>query len=114
MTKRALTAAFLALALVATAAPALAQQSQQPPQPPQLVRPQELLRRQLSDSERAVLDSQNAWNTQQDLWRVMRQYPPAVGEIIQRDPSLLIRPDYMSAYPALAGYIEQHPEIARN
>jgi hypothetical protein len=68
----------------------------------------------MSDSERAAFDSQNAWNTQQDLWRVMRQYPPAVGEIIQRDPSLLGRADYMSAYPALAAFVEQHPEIIRN
>jgi hypothetical protein len=60
------------------------------------------------------LDAQNAWNTQQDLWRVMRQYPPAVGEIIQRDPSLLGKAEYMSAYPALSAYIEQHPEITRN
>jgi hypothetical protein len=69
-----------------------------------------------SDSERARLESQNenAWNTQQDLWRVMRQYPPAVGEIVQRDPSLLQKPDYMSAYPALAAFVEQHPEVTRN
>ena len=112
MTKRALTASLLALTLAGTAAPALAQQPAT--RPPELVRPQEALRRQLSDSERAVLDSQNAWNTQQDLWRVMRQYPPAVGEIIQRDPSLLQKADYMSAYPALAAFIEQHPEIGRN
>jgi hypothetical protein len=90
-------------------------QDQQPAnRPPQLVRPQELLRRQLSDSERAALESQNAWNTQQDLWRVMRQYPPAVGEIIQRDPSLLSKPDYMSAYPNLAAFIAEHPAITRN
>jgi len=112
MTKRALTASLLALTLAGTAAPALAQQPAT--RPPELVRPQEALRRQLSDSERAVLDSQNAWNTQQDLWRVMRQYPPAVGEIIQRDPSLLGKPDYMSAYPNLAAFIAEHPEISRN
>src|SRR5688500_12460381 len=117
MTKRALTAFFLALALAGAAAPALAQQppQQQPAiRPPQLVRPQELLRRELSDSERAVLDSQNAFNTQQDLWRVMRQYPPAVGEILQRDPSLLTRPEYMGAYPALNAFLQLHPEVARN
>jgi hypothetical protein len=113
MTKRALTASLFALTLAGTAAPALAQ-PQQPPTRQELVRPQELLRRQLSDSEKAVLDSQNAWNTQQDLWRVMRQYPPAVGEIIQRDPSLLGKPDYMSAYPNLAAFVAEHPEITRN
>ena len=111
MTKRALTASLLALAVAGAAAPALAQRNPEPQQrPPVLVE----RGRPLSDSERSVFDAQNAYNTQQDLWRVMRQYPPAVGEIIQRDPSLLSKPDYMSAYPALAAYIEQHPEIVRN
>jgi hypothetical protein len=111
MTKRALTASFLALAVAGTAAPAVAQRNSEPQQrPPVLVE----RGRPLSDSERAVFDAQNAYNTQQDLWRVMRQYPPAVGEIIQRDPSLLGKADYMSAYPALAAYVEQHPEIVRN
>ena len=111
MTKRALTACFLALAVAGTAAPASAQRNQDPQ-----VRPPVLVERgrPLSDNERAVFDAQNAYNTQQDLWRVMRQYPPAVGEIIQRDPSLLSKPDYMSAYPALSAYVEQHPEIVRN
>ena len=58
MTKRALTAPFLALALAAAAAPAAPQQPPQPQQPatrpPQLVRPQELLRRELSDNDRAA------------------------------------------------------------
>lgn len=109
MTRRALTASLVALALVGAAAPALAQRNPEPQRGPVLIE-----RGQLSDTQRALLDSQNAYNTQQDLWRVMRQYPPAVGEIIQRDPSLLGKGDYMSSYPALATFIEAHPEIARN
>jgi len=103
MTKRALTACLLAFTLAGAATPALAQREPVPNRGPVLI-------------ERAPLESQNenAWQTQQDLWRVMRQYPPAVGEIIQRDPSLLEKPDYMSAYPGLAAFIEQHPEIGRN
>ena len=111
MTRRALTASVLTLALAGAAAPALAQRNPAPNRGPVLIE-----RGPQSDSERARLESQNenAWNTQQDLWRVMRQYPPAVGEIIQRDPSLLQKPDYMSAYPALAAFVEQHPEVVRN
>jgi hypothetical protein len=112
MTKRALTASLFALALAGAAAPVLAQQQTNRQE---LVRPQELVRRgPLSDNERALLDQQNAWNTQQDLWQVMRQYPPAVGEIIQRDPSLLTKPDYMSSYPSLGEFLERHPEVVRN
>ena len=109
MTKRALTASLLALSLAGAAAPALAQQPEQIP--PRL---QQVPRGPLSDSERAEFDRQNAYQTQQDLWRVMRQYPPAVGEIIQRDPSLLTRPEYMSSYPQLSSFVERHPEITRN
>ena len=109
MTKRALTASLLALTLAGAAAPALAQRPEQIP--PRL---QQVPRGPLSDSERAVLDRQNAYQTQQDLWTVMRQYPPAVGEILQRDPSLLGKPDYMAAYPALGAFIESHPDISRN
>ena len=111
MTRRALTASLVALTLAAAATPALAQRNPVPNKGPVLIE-----RGPQSDNERARLESQNenAWNTQQDLWRVMRQYPPAVGEIIQRDPSLLSKPDYMSAYPGLAAFIEQHPEIGRN
>jgi hypothetical protein len=109
MTPRALSASFLALVLAARLAPAAAAQDAPAPRPPLVERG-----RPLSDSERSALDAQNAWHIQQDLWRVLRQYPPAVGEIIQRDPSLLAKPDYMSAYPALGAFIEQHPDIARN
>jgi hypothetical protein len=111
MTRRALTASVLALALAGAAVPAQAQSNQAPNRGPVLIE-----RGPQSDRERARLESQNenAWNTQQELWRVMRQYPPAVGEIIQRDPSLLQKADYMSAYPALAAFIEQHPEVTRN
>jgi hypothetical protein len=111
MTNRALTASFFALSLAGPIAPALAQQPASPQQ-----RPPVLLERRgpLSDTERSLLDQQNAFMTQQDLWRVMRQYPPAVGEIIQRDPSLLSKPDYMTAYPALTEFLERHPEVTRN
>ena len=67
-----------------------------------------------SDSERSAWENQNAFETQQQLWRVMRQYPPAIGEILKRDPSLLERPDYMAAYPALTEFLKQHPDVARN
>jgi len=115
MTNRALTASIFALTL---AAPGLAgAQAQSPASPaPQAPQAPVLVERRgpLSDGERAYLDQQNAFGTQQDLWRVMRQFPPAVGEIIQRDPSLLTKPEYMSAYPALVAFLEQHPEVVRN
>jgi hypothetical protein len=110
MTRRALTAFLFALSLAGATAPVLAQQNPAPELAPVLRE----RRGPLSDTERATIDAQNAWSTQQDLWRVMRQYPPAVGEIIQRDPSLLNKADYMASYPGLAEFLQRHPEVARN
>jgi hypothetical protein len=57
---------------------------------------------------------QDASSTREQLQEILRQYPPAVGEVLRRDPSLLDRPDYIAPYPQLVGFLQQHPEIARN
>ena len=59
-------------------------------------------------------DSVGAHETREQLQRILRQLPPAVGEVLQRDPSLLNRPDYLAPYPVLVSFLSQHPEIARN
>lgn len=48
------------------------------------------------------------------LQEILRQYPPAVGEVLRRDPSLLTRADYLAPYPQLVAFMQQHPEIIRN
>jgi hypothetical protein len=55
-----------------------------------------------------------AQETREQLQRLLRQFPPAVGEVLQRDPSLMNRPDYLAPYPALVAFLQQHPEVARN
>lgn len=125
-------AAALALTLLTPAAPSLAQNgpariekrlkpapwARQSTSPTQTATPAPVApaapTAPLSDGERAELDGRSAWGTQQDLWRVMRQYPPSVGEIVQRDPSLLTRPEYMVSYPLLGAFLQRHPEVARN
>jgi tetrahydromethanopterin S-methyltransferase subunit G len=59
-------------------------------------------------------DTANARETRDRLHQLLRQYPPALGEVLQRDPSLLNRPDYLAPYPALVAFLAKHPEIARN
>ena len=59
-------------------------------------------------------DSVDARATRQRLHQLLRQLPPAVGEVLQRDPSLLARADYLAPYPALVAFLQQRPEIARN
>jgi hypothetical protein len=68
----------------------------------------------LSDSEKYDEGLGGARTTRNQLQRLLRQYPPALGEVLQRDPSLLGRSDYVAPYPALVAFLQQHPEIARN
>jgi hypothetical protein len=59
-------------------------------------------------------DPDNAHEIRMQLQRLLRQYPPAVGEVLMRDPSLLDRADYLTPYPALVAFLTKHPEISRN
>lgn len=56
----------------------------------------------------------DANETREQLQELLRQYPPAVGEVLRRDNSLLLRPDYLAPYPQLVAFIQQHPEVVRN
>jgi hypothetical protein len=56
----------------------------------------------------------DAHTTRQQLQEILRQYPPAVGEVLRRDNSLLNRPDYLAPYPQLVAFMQQHPEVVRN
>jgi len=62
----------------------------------------------------AGAQDQNAFLTRQQLTELLRQYPPAVGRVLQLDPSLLGSKDYMAPYPALAAFLSKHSEIAHD
>jgi hypothetical protein len=57
---------------------------------------------------------QNAQNTRSELQNLLWQLPPNVRGVLQNDPSLIERPDYLAPYPELAEFLMQHPEVARN
>jgi hypothetical protein len=59
------------------------------------------------------IEREDARETRQRLEELLRQHPPAVGEVLQRDPSLA-NSGYLAPYPALVAFLQQHPEIARN
>src|SRR5690349_13202229 len=59
-------------------------------------------------------ETSDARETREQWIRLLRQHPPAVAEVLQRDPSLLTRADYLAPYPALWGFLQRHPEIVRN
>lgn len=56
----------------------------------------------------------DANTTREQLQEILRQYPPSVGEVLRRDPTLLSRADYIAPYPQLVGFLQAHPEISRN
>src|SRR5581483_706193 len=61
----------------------------------------------------SVVD-QNARETRDQLSALLRQYPPSLSQVLQLDPSLLAKDDYLAPYPALAAFVKQHGEIVHN
>jgi hypothetical protein len=44
----------------------------------------------------------------------MEKYPPALGRVLKLDPSLLSNQAYLEPYPALASFLNVHPEVAHD
>jgi hypothetical protein len=59
-------------------------------------------------------DTQDANETRERLQQLLDKYPPTLGQVLKLDPSLLERPEYMAAYPALAAFVADHPEVVHN
>ena len=100
-----------ALALVAMPAPAGAQ--------PRARLPRELVSRQTAGQPQRVevpplVDERSARDIRQRLNEILRDYPPSLAQVLRLDPSLMTREDYLTPYPGLAGFIAQHPDIARD
>ena len=58
--------------------------------------------------------SRDAGETREALMEVLRQYPPSLGPMLATDPGLMSNTQFMTAYPSLAQFLQQHPEVARN
>jgi len=61
-----------------------------------------------------VVDNTNADETRAKLNQVLDNYPPSLARVLKLDPSLLSNADYLAPYPALAQFLAQHPEVARD
>jgi hypothetical protein len=55
-----------------------------------------------------------AEQTREQFEAILEKYPPAVGRVLKLDPSLMNNQSYMTPYPLLSAYINQHPEITHN
>jgi hypothetical protein len=69
---------------------------------------------QPADNPEALSYSQSADFTRNRLQQLLYQLPPNVRSVLQYDPSLVERPDYLNPYPTLQAFLKEHPEIARN
>ena len=93
------------LLVMGLAVPAGAQQPPAVPPAPVPPQPQVVLYQNTATDANQV---------RQQLEELLRQYPPSVRQVLQVDPTLMNRPDYIAPYPLLVGFLQQHPEIARN
>lgn len=57
---------------------------------------------------------QRADETRNQLNELLQEHPPAVREVLQREPALLTNADYLAPYPRLAAFAAAHPEIGRS
>lgn len=62
----------------------------------------------------AVDEARDARETRDKLQDLLQKHPPALGRVLKLDTSLLNSPEYLAAYPALAVFLAQHPEVARS
>lgn len=62
----------------------------------------------------AAISTLDADETRRQLDDVLRAYPSTLPRILRMDPTLLDNPGYLQPYPALAGFLTQHPEIKHN
>ncbi|BCS35363.1 hypothetical protein TBR22_A45900 [Luteitalea sp. TBR-22] len=60
-----------------------------------------------------VGSQQSADEIRRQLDELLREHPPIVREVLQREPALLGNADYLAPYPRLAAFVAAHPEIGR-
>ena len=56
----------------------------------------------------------SADETRRAFMDVLRAHPPAVGQVLKLDPSLMRNESYLAAYPGLREFLTEYPEIAQN
>src|SRR5580658_80295 len=61
-----------------------------------------------------TVDQPDAQRTKEQLSSLLDHYPPALKGVLALDPSLLANQPYLAPYPALTGFLNTHPEVARN
>lgn len=61
-----------------------------------------------------TIEQPDAQLTREELSSLLERYPNTLRGVFRFDPSLLGNQTYLAPYPALASFLNAHPEIARN
>jgi hypothetical protein len=56
----------------------------------------------------------DAQRTRDEMSRLLERYPPSLRAVLGVDPSLLDNQPFLATYPALASFLNTHPEIGHN
>ncbi|MGA2577194.1 MAG: hypothetical protein ABSH24_14340 [Bryobacteraceae bacterium] len=78
--------------------------AQTPKSTPPAAQPSSILTVEQPDAQRA----------KDELSTLLDHYPPSLRGVLALDPGLLGNPSYLAPYPSLVGFLNAHPEIARN
>lgn len=62
----------------------------------------------------APVSDQRASYVRQEFQSVLTLYPSTLRQVLRIDPALLTDSLYLGPYPALAAFLEEHPEVAHN
>jgi hypothetical protein len=62
----------------------------------------------------AGYEAPDADRTREQFRQLMEKYPPSLARVLKLDSSLLNNDAYLAPYPALTGFLAQHPEVRRN
>jgi hypothetical protein len=53
-------------------------------------------------------------DVRRELISILRNYPPALGQVLKLDPTLMTNDAYLQPYPGLTAFFRQHPEVLRD
>jgi hypothetical protein len=53
-------------------------------------------------------------DVRRELMLLLKNYPPAIGQVLALDPTLLNNDAYMAGYPGLVAFLQKYPEVRRN
>jgi hypothetical protein len=65
-------------------------------------------------STTTVVLSTDSRETRQEFTELLRRLPPDVGKVLKLDPSLWSNKEFLGTYPALAAFVNEHPDVAHS